>query len=333
MHDGAEVILDRWHLKAGHDKFAFMEQSVTDPTVKKVIVICDKAYAEKADERKGGVGTETQIISPAVYKEVSQEKFIPIVREWKVDGTPCLPTFMATRMYFNFSINEAFEESYDQLIRNLHDAPELKPPGVGKPPSHIFSTTSSSIATSGKLLRLRDAIDKGKSNREAMLRDYLVGFTNALGEFNHYNRTLDEYRMNRLKLNRYSVVADLIRTGATGDKIHFRQLFEMDMLIFIRQAILKPTSSPSWYPRLTAYAESRSQTPLDIFARATTSKGTPAIRDLLGITNLNDLLNKLDGMLHNQQINKFFQSERFMFGAGLVKMVNWEELVRNASTP
>src|SRR6185295_5935405 len=73
--DGVHVLLDKWDLKEGHDKFAFMERMVTDPEVEKVLMICDQLYAEKADGRKGGVGTESQIISPEVYAKVDQEKF------------------------------------------------------------------------------------------------------------------------------------------------------------------------------------------------------------------------------------------------------------------
>jgi len=61
--DGIYVILDVWELKAGHDKYSFMEKMVTDPHVQKVLVICDKVYQEKADDRRGGVGTESQLIS------------------------------------------------------------------------------------------------------------------------------------------------------------------------------------------------------------------------------------------------------------------------------
>src|SRR5450631_3686414 len=46
----------------GHDSIAFMEKMVTDPTVEKVIIVSDRVYAEKADGRRGGVGTEAQII-------------------------------------------------------------------------------------------------------------------------------------------------------------------------------------------------------------------------------------------------------------------------------
>ncbi len=63
---GIDVILDVWHLKPGQDKYVFMERMVTDPQVKRVLIICNRSYQEKADGRTGGVGTESQIISPEV---------------------------------------------------------------------------------------------------------------------------------------------------------------------------------------------------------------------------------------------------------------------------
>jgi SEFIR domain len=80
--DGIVVILDKWDLREGQDKHAFMEQMVKDVSINKVLVICDRVYQEKADSRSGGVGTETQLISKKVYENTGQEKFIPIVREY-----------------------------------------------------------------------------------------------------------------------------------------------------------------------------------------------------------------------------------------------------------
>jgi hypothetical protein len=57
---GVDVILDKWDLKEGHDSVSFMEKMVTDPEISKVLIVSDKMYAEKADGRAGGVGTETQ---------------------------------------------------------------------------------------------------------------------------------------------------------------------------------------------------------------------------------------------------------------------------------
>lgn len=54
MSDGVDVTLDVWSLKDGQDKYVFMEKMVTDPDIDKVLIICNKDYAEKADSRKGG---------------------------------------------------------------------------------------------------------------------------------------------------------------------------------------------------------------------------------------------------------------------------------------
>jgi len=76
INDGIDVQLDKWSLKEGNDTYSFMKQSVTDPSITNVLMLLNEQYKIKADLRSGGVGTETQIISPKIYKEVKQEKFI-----------------------------------------------------------------------------------------------------------------------------------------------------------------------------------------------------------------------------------------------------------------
>ncbi len=51
---GVNVILDKWDLIEGNYAIAFMEQMVINPEIKKVLLICDKKYVEKANQRKGG---------------------------------------------------------------------------------------------------------------------------------------------------------------------------------------------------------------------------------------------------------------------------------------
>ena len=48
---GVDVVLDKWDLKEGNDKYKFMERCVNDPSITKVLIICDKAYAQKANDR------------------------------------------------------------------------------------------------------------------------------------------------------------------------------------------------------------------------------------------------------------------------------------------
>lgn len=92
--DGVDVVFDKWQLKEGNDTFSFMEKSVMDESITNVLILMDPIYAKKANERAGGVGTETQIISSEVYNKVEQRKFIPVVFERDIDGNVCKPQYL-----------------------------------------------------------------------------------------------------------------------------------------------------------------------------------------------------------------------------------------------
>src|SRR4051794_26801720 len=96
---GVDVVLDKWDLKEGHDAHAFMESMVTDSSIAKVSLICDKAYADKADGRSGGVGTEAQIISSEIYEKTTQDKFVAVVADKDDKGTPYVPAYYRSRIY------------------------------------------------------------------------------------------------------------------------------------------------------------------------------------------------------------------------------------------
>lgn len=96
INDGADVTLDQWDLSPGQDMHVFMEQGIRDAD--KVLILCDKKYTEKANNRTGGVGTETMIITPEVYAKHSQTKFVPVVMEKNL----IMPTYL-TNIVFNSS--------------------------------------------------------------------------------------------------------------------------------------------------------------------------------------------------------------------------------------
>ena len=114
--NGVQVVIDYKDLKLGQDKFAFMERIVADKTIDKVLIICNKSYKEKSDGRKGGVGDESAIITPQVYGNTKQEKFIPVVNEYDENGQPYLPNYLATRMYADLT---EFEKGYKELLDNI----------------------------------------------------------------------------------------------------------------------------------------------------------------------------------------------------------------------
>ena len=181
--DGIVTILDKWDLKEGQDKHVFMEQMVNDVSIKKVLVVCDRVYQTKADDRKGGVGTETQLISKEVYENTVQEKFIPIVREYDDAGKPCIPHYMASRIYIDLSSDEKFEESYQKLIRNLYDKPLLKRPALGTPPAYIAEEEQIVLKTSHKVTEIKNALLNDRRSSNGLISDYLDTVISSLEDF------------------------------------------------------------------------------------------------------------------------------------------------------
>lgn len=138
ISDGIDVIIDIYDLREGADKYVFMEQSVSDSSIDRVLIICDKVYTQKANQRKGGVGDETAIITSEIYGNVSQEKFIPIIIEHDDEEYPYCPAYISTRIFIDLSAdNPSFEDEYEKLIRNIHNERLFRKPAIGSKPEWL----------------------------------------------------------------------------------------------------------------------------------------------------------------------------------------------------
>jgi hypothetical protein len=137
IKNGVEVVVDKWDLKPGHDKFQFMERSVTDPTIDKVLLLCDRTYKEKADSRAGGVGDETTIISSKIYGEATQEKFLAVALEFDENGAPFLPAYMSSRIYIDFGDKKGSGKQFEDLLRAIYDRPKHSRPATGSEPDFL----------------------------------------------------------------------------------------------------------------------------------------------------------------------------------------------------
>lgn len=180
---GVDVILDKWDLKEGHDAVVFMEKMVTDPEIKKVLIVCDQKYVQKADGRAGGVGTETQIISKNVYQNQAQEKFVAVVVQKDEDGRPFLPTYYKSRIYIDLSEADKYAENYEQLLRWIFDKPLYVKPDLGKMPSFLSEEGNVSLGTSVAFKRCVEAIKNDKTIAAGALDEYCNLFTSNLERF------------------------------------------------------------------------------------------------------------------------------------------------------
>lgn len=129
--EGVEVVIDRWDLQVGQDMTVFMERTVGDPAITHVLILMEPNYTRKANARTGGVGTETQLISPEVYQDPRQTRFVPLVFAQQ-EGTPFVPYFLRTRLYFDFSTDPAWERHWPGLLRHLFGVEPARP-ALGRP--------------------------------------------------------------------------------------------------------------------------------------------------------------------------------------------------------
>ncbi len=181
---GIDTLLDKWDLKEGHETTAFMEKMVSDSDIKKVIIVCDRTYAEKSNARKGGAGTEAQIISKELYQQEGQDKFVAVVTEKDDSGNHYLPTYYTSRRFIDFSDPSRYSERFEQLLRWIVDKPIHKRPELGKLPEYLSDeATVVSLSTSASKRRAFDAITGSKQHAYPAAKEYFELFAEELEKF------------------------------------------------------------------------------------------------------------------------------------------------------
>jgi len=125
-----DTIIDQWETGFGDDLPKFMEQSID--RADRVLVICSDAYVQKADDGKGGAGYEAMIVTGELVKNLTMNKFIPVIRQPR--GNTKKPKFLETKCHIDFSNDKEFENRLEELIREIHKAPKFPKPKLGKNP-------------------------------------------------------------------------------------------------------------------------------------------------------------------------------------------------------
>lgn len=166
---------------------------VTAPEVKKVIIISDKEYANKANGRNGGVGTETQIISKEIYDNEKQDKFVAVVTEKDENGKPYLPVYYKARIYIDLSESDKYADNFEVLLRWIFDKPLHKKPPLGKLPAFLDDKNRIELGTSFAQKRLISAIKEKKEILDGAFNEYLNLFSENIEKFRIHKDENVEY--------------------------------------------------------------------------------------------------------------------------------------------
>lgn len=160
-NDGVETLFDQFDLKPGNSLHNYMEKCVSDPSVTNVLVLLNPEYKKKADERKGGAGIETQIISEEVYNNLKNTKFVPII--FDLEGkqiADVLPIYLKSRYFIDFSDIDNYEDQYKALVRHLYGKPAMVKNNLGSKPSWVDDPSSVSY-DQDKLKFISDSMSLG----------------------------------------------------------------------------------------------------------------------------------------------------------------------------
>jgi hypothetical protein len=134
--------LDLFHLKPGFDLPQWMTNEVV--MADKVLLICDKYYAEKADFRKGGVGWETMIIQGDMLAQGdNKQKYIAILRD--SEGAKTMPTYMKSKYAFNWGIDADIDPArLKDLVLCIFDCDTE--PALGPVPDYVRELQIKAVA-------------------------------------------------------------------------------------------------------------------------------------------------------------------------------------------
>lgn len=130
-NDGVDARVDMFHLRPGQDLHQWMTNEVI--MADKVLLICDRYYAEKADYRRSGVGWESMIILGDMLSTQEQTKYIGIIRDKSINES--LPMYIRSKYSLNWSDDSQVEQDYKDLLLYLFDC-DTEPP-LGTIPNYI----------------------------------------------------------------------------------------------------------------------------------------------------------------------------------------------------
>jgi len=126
---GIDAFNDQTELALGARIPEFMERSVRESG--RVLVICTEVYRQRFDNREGGAGYESNIITGEIVNEVGENKFIPILRSGKWNSA--IPTALLGTN--GVDLRNDSEDEFRKLVESLHHISRISP--IGQPPEWV----------------------------------------------------------------------------------------------------------------------------------------------------------------------------------------------------
>jgi hypothetical protein len=219
-----------------------MEQNATGAD--KVLCLCNREYAEKADARKGGAGTEAQVLSPQVFTQIKQERIIPVL--FGADERKAYrPTFLSHLIYVDLRLPQRRYDNFEELMRVILDEDLLE-----FTVSEVYENEARYVVAHylfvhyvAKLIRA----NAWEAIRDLLARSYVVDrygqrTTHSFTIFNAEVRHLEDHASR-------GPLADLLHEFARAAGLKDAELLEAVLFLMFRATVHRSgDNNEYWYP-------------------------------------------------------------------------------------
>src|SRR5699024_4476511 len=127
VNGGINVLLDQWNVRLGSNLNSFMRNGLNEARM--VLCVCTNEYVRKANNKEGGVGMESTIISSTFSN--NQDYIIPIIKH---NPDRVLPKVLKGLYYEDFTNNDNYVNGYRKLLNRICDEDLRKIPSIGEKP-------------------------------------------------------------------------------------------------------------------------------------------------------------------------------------------------------
>lgn len=146
--DGIPTTLDKYDLHLGDDTPLFMEKSISNSDY--VFIMVTDNYIEKANNRKGGVGYETNLVTGEIVLNGNTGKFIPIFVKTNFDKAP---NYLKGKFGIHIDNYFSYDKPYEDLYRKITNQ-ELQKPELGE--LKIFDDKEKKIFDIEKIKKIKN---------------------------------------------------------------------------------------------------------------------------------------------------------------------------------
>ena len=119
----------------------------------------------RANDRKGGVGYEVQIVTAQLVENLGIDKFIPIIRQ--ASGQENVPICLGGRVYIDCTDESQFDEKFNELLHKLYGVPIEEKPPLGEKPSFAKQEAPSPDRLDTQLPEIPEQIESAAEAYEA----------------------------------------------------------------------------------------------------------------------------------------------------------------------